>query len=874
MKSAFDPATGQWQIAWPGRVARYDLVYQSPPSDPMQGIPLGNGDVGALAWCESSRLIFAINKCDLWDDAAYGRFHNWSPSEEENATTLRHACRLIIDFQHPVFDVFYLTKFNARLNLADARLSLDVSGPFGRATVQAYIGHGDGLLYGDVQYELAEGLAPLFLLERYGSRTFSHWYALVNRDAGIGLAGTGARAGAEGMSIWHSLSTGTFAVGCALHADAGKVSYRRMHSHCASAAPGPEAHACAWRLAVTSPMAENACERADELLTRAAETGGERLYLAHAFAWKEFWLRSLMECGNDYLDNLWALTCYYAAASQRGEYPGRFIGGLWGWARDTQQWNHYFHWNQQEIYWPLNAAGHHDLLRGYLEFRFRGLTHAREDARELYGVDGAAVTDVCDRRGYNSQSERENHTPVAQIALNFWDQYRFTCDREFLMKRALPYMLSACGFFSSLFDREEDGLYHARRGTAYEGTIPLRDGITELAMAESLLRATLEALEAAGESDGRAELWRHMLGHLAPLPMMDAPGDWIAPDEGGNVYQLGPYSGQRAVSPKVLGAGFGIGEGRLLCSRLTAHKVLPPDMDGQAVLRFMLTEHRHLFSEGLDTDAYDGLFPVAEMASVFPAGPVGLAEQGSDRFLAAVNTASLYAPECMGWDPLPIVMARLGMGEKLAGLLAPFAERWQYYCNGFGHYGPLECMYADAHLPERTTTVIDAATAGQPDAQTFEFPAYPFRHMGMESMSVLAAAMNESMLQSHEAAIRVFPAIAPGQFVRFTLHARGGFVVSAEAAGGGTLWIHVRSLNGQPCSLYNPWTQAYIAAGGEPPRATCEQIIRFPTMPGGMYLLSPDENALRSWQVTPCVPPPNEGPRRMGGAQLGLGKIY
>ena len=101
MKSAFDPHSGQWQLKWPGRVARHDLVYHTPPGDPMQGLPIGNGDLGVLVWCEGSRVILAVNKCDLWDDAPFERFTNWKADEEEYSTTLRHAGRVIVDFGLP-----------------------------------------------------------------------------------------------------------------------------------------------------------------------------------------------------------------------------------------------------------------------------------------------------------------------------------------------------------------------------------------------------------------------------------------------------------------------------------------------------------------------------------------------------------------------------------------------------------------------------------------------------------------------------------------------------------------------------------------------------------------------------------------------------
>lgn len=74
INSPFNPMTDSWAIAWPGRVARHALIYRAPPSGPMQEIPLGNGDLGVPAWCEDTRLVMAVNKCDRGDDAAFGRF--------------------------------------------------------------------------------------------------------------------------------------------------------------------------------------------------------------------------------------------------------------------------------------------------------------------------------------------------------------------------------------------------------------------------------------------------------------------------------------------------------------------------------------------------------------------------------------------------------------------------------------------------------------------------------------------------------------------------------------------------------------------------------------------------------------------------------
>lgn len=501
-----------WKIDWPGRVSRHDLVYLSPPCDPMQGMPLGNGDVGALCWCEDTKLIFAVNKCDLWDDAAFTRFHNWKAEEEEYSTTLRHACRLILDFQMPVFDVFYLSDFNGRLNLADASLTISARTPFGAISVRAFVSHAEGLFCCTVNSDLKENVPLHVRLERYGSRTFSHWYSLITRSPTLGLGGTEVSVGENNACLTHRLTSGLFAAGCNVITEGNaRAIYTREHSHAAQVVVSGGANKMfSIFLSVTAPMAGDPAAETRKTLSAAGKTGIPALYDAHARAWKTFWLRSLMESGDNYLDNLWHLTMYYANASQRGAYPGRFINGLWTWSRDVQNWNFYFHWNQQQVYWPLNAAGHPDLMNSYLAYRFRGLPCAQQDAQEMFHADGAFVSDVCDRRGWNSKSESANHTPVAQIALDFWRQYQFTGDQEFLKKRALPYLVEAAKFFESLFTLGADGRYHAAGGTGYEGGIEMRDAITELACAKALFATVLAAI---AEARVRGTTRRQMEGY-------------------------------------------------------------------------------------------------------------------------------------------------------------------------------------------------------------------------------------------------------------------------------------------------------------------------------------------------------------------------
>jgi hypothetical protein len=273
---------------------------------------------------------------------------------------------------------------------------------------------------------------------------------------------------------------------------------------------------------------------------------------------------------------------------------------------------------------------------------------------------------------------------------------------------------------------------------------------------------------------------------------------------------------------------------------------------------------------------YDGIFPWVEFAPVFPSGLIGLADRDTARFKTAVNTAKLFGIAGMGWDPLPIVLARLGLSDELAQVLGLWPGRWQFYCNAFGHYGPRDIMKADAALRFRTTLVKDASLpAADRDKAQFPFPAWPFRHMGMESMSVLACAMNEALLQSHDGVIRVAPATGRRD-ARFTLHAADGFVVSAEIRNGEVRWVCVVSRLGKICRFENPWGKAYMVTNGNDSRPLEDGFTEFPTSRGDVIMIAPNQELLRKWRTTPLAREANQNPKTdsAGKATLGLPRMF
>ncbi|WP_372936327.1 glycoside hydrolase family 95-like protein, partial [Mariniphaga sediminis] len=312
----------------------------------------------------------------------------------------------------------------------------------------------------------------------------------------------------------------------------------------------------------------------------------------------------------------------------------------------------------------------------------------------------------------------------------------------------------------------------------------------------------------------------------------------------------GTFKGASVSTDDIVAAGWGIKEKKWLT-------VYNPNDD---------TTNNH------ELKPLDGIFPSVPSSPVFPSGIIGLKNRGSELFERIKATALLYGSEITGWDPVPIVLARLGLSEELAIDLDNFPSRWQIYCNGWGHWGLEGEINKDAEWFFRTNTVRDVD-----GDEKLPLRMWPFRHMSMESMSVLSTAMNESLLQSYDGILRIFPAFPDDKTGRFTLHAVGGFVVSSEIREGEVQWVSVKSLLGNPCRLELPWSKAVVQSNLKKRVKTVRgEITEIKTKAGEVIVFTPEEESLRSWSVEPEKPQPNEKVKYhpSGKTQLGIPRMF
>ena len=242
----------------------------------------------------------------------------------------------------------------------------------------------------------------------------------------------------------------------------------------------------------------------------------------------------------------------------------------------------------------------------------------------------------------------------------------------------------------------------------------------------------------------------------------------------------------------------------------------------------------------------------------------------------------------MGWCPYPIALARLGLAEELVSELTNSVSTYQFYPQGFGHYGPYFVFKRDQELRWNQNLPHDAGSPLPGDhATTFPFPTWPFRHFDNETMPIVACAINEMLIQSYDGTIRICPSVPSSWNVRFDLAAAGGFRVSAEQKDGRIAFVSLESRLGGGCRLVNPWSSEGQAvclemtpeAPNQPVKlseevAGADRILHWETVAGHHYLLVRNETDLQTWKVTQGSPQRRVAPRTLSEPTFGRERLF
>lgn len=502
---------------------------------------------------------------------------------------------------------------------------------------------------------------------------------------------------------------------------------------------------------------------------------------------------------NDFVENLWYLNLYYGNSEMKGKYPPHFCNGIWGNYHDFVPWNMYFHYNTQHAFNSYNATNHPELMETYFNFRSGQLDKAKHYAKEIKGTNGAFITDISDMLGRLVADDKElskNCTCGAQIAMLMYKNYLYTGDKQFFTKKALPFMKEIGLFYLDMLKPGDDGLYHIYDTTAYEGSPPFDDCITDLCA----IRALFSALIRESDSEESA-VYKDRLEKLADFTATEMDEDETS--DGKFVFGIG--KGKEPKTNKVLTVGT-LSKGAETAIRTNADAFgLPADINSDMPIR------KTFGTAKKNMGSYYG-FPDVEMAPVFPSGIVGIKDKGSDIYNMIYNSICMHHPAldgkndsigtdgmCMGWCMMPIYLARMGLSEELSEQLHRSASTWIAYPQGFGLYGPYavgcdtkhgthdtdihsEVLRMEGEYRDKVVNYVvdfDRAFFNDKPEYISSVPLWNFRHFNYETMPILSSAVNEMLIQSYDGTIRLFGAVKKDARASFKLAAQGGFIISA-----------------------------------------------------------------------------------------------
>lgn len=776
----------------PSYLSKHDIVYKTPAYEGFEGFPLGNGDLGGMVWNNNCGLEVQINKNDLFDQP-----------NGESGSTLRGGARLSIDLGVPAFEWLYLDDFDGRLSLKDAKVVFSTGTPFMKSDIKSWISPVKNVWFFQISTKNLNQptIKPKIRvsLERWGSRAFPGWYGGFSKNTTIGLSNTQTRIEGKDIVLENVFKGLSFSIACRIlgeEANAEIISSNRIELQTDRRIEGHNITVMVSM--VTSNESENPTQSSIGLLDSAERQTIEKEKDNHQQWWNDFWNQSFVHIGNDYFENIYYLRRYLMASSSRGMYPVVFNGGLWTWNHDVRNWVTPHHWNTQQQYWGLCAQNDCSLLLPYINTYFRLMPQAEKHARLRGAKDAILWSEPHDFFGsmafWNRNDMLNNFTPASQIAGFFWEYYQFTCDTSFLRKKAYPFMKKAAEFYVQKLQwntlENQFFIYPSQPYESAEANT-LLNPVTDRVMIETLFKSCIKAARTLNVDAKKTEQWQNIIDHLWPFPMRDLQGV-------GKIIELAYYK-DGSIYPK----------------------------------------------QG------NGIYPFSPNTSiVFPGNLIGIDDSNDTLFQAVSNIATHHPEWVNAITPIPIVAARLGLGNIVFNMMKNGIRRLQHFPQGLfyniDHWHTLSLYKDSIKKPDITCQrdyLYDRRTQ-YPDG----LPAKPFIQCGLEPLSIYGATVNEMLLQSNEGKIRIFPATPMNWEGAFKLRARGAFVVSSQRYKDGTIpGILIESEKGSICHFVNPWGDEKLiihSINGDKKQVVNYKVqpnneVVFNTNPQSMYIVRP-----------------------------------
>ncbi|HEY5509809.1 MAG TPA: glycoside hydrolase N-terminal domain-containing protein [Prolixibacteraceae bacterium] len=441
---------------------QHNLQFTSLATTWDEGIPLGNGMLGALIWQKGEHFRFSLDRADLWDlrpmeNLSKPEF-NWKWVQqhviEKNYKPVQEMFDLPYDASPAPskipgaaleFDTKYMGEIaQVSLTLQNALCEVKWKNGTSMKTFVDASGSAGWFRF----HKVAKDFIPILVPPQYKKEGVSENASSVT---GLDLQRLGYEQGKVkpflDKIVYRQKGWNGFEYEVA-------VTWKRSGNTLTGA----------WT--ITTSLSEKAGQKpaGEQIASLVNSDTFERAFQSHEEWWQYFWSKSAVSLPDPILEKQWYLEQYKFGSAARADAPPISLQAVW--TADNGKlppWKGDFHHdlNTQLSYWPAYSGNHLDLEIGFLNWLWSCRETFKKYTKTYFGTSGMNVPGVTTLTGEPMGGWIQysfGPTVGCWLAQHFYLHWVFTRDEQFLRERAYPWISDVAIYLDEISEKQENGL--------------------------------------------------------------------------------------------------------------------------------------------------------------------------------------------------------------------------------------------------------------------------------------------------------------------------------------------------------------------------------------------------------------------------------
>lgn len=439
---------------------KHNLRFDSIPTRWDEAFPMGNGMIGELVWAKNGKLRFSLDRADLWDSRPMSGLHRkeFSYKWVQNQVAKK-------DYK-PVQDYFDRPYDNepAPTKIPGGALEFNMS-EWGEVR--------------DAELDISTATTLITWSKGISLKTFVHaskpigWFRFENipanfdiqliapqyngtvKNIGDPVGGDDlSRLGYKQGSISKNKNTITY-----IQEGWGGFKYRITVQWKRDSKNNIEG---VWTIN-TETKKQHLPASDSNFLASHLNKGFQQERKSHLFWWKNFWSKSAIAVPDSIIEKQWYQEQYKFGSTSRKGAPPISLQAIW--TADNGRippWKGDYHHdlNTQLSYWPSYSGNHLDEGIAYLDHLDENKANYKRFTKLYFGVEGIAVPGVTTLDGTEMGGWIQyslSPTVSSWLSHHYYMQWRYGMDREFLKKRAYPWIKDVAVFLENITTIDKNG---------------------------------------------------------------------------------------------------------------------------------------------------------------------------------------------------------------------------------------------------------------------------------------------------------------------------------------------------------------------------------------------------------------------------------